>query len=183
VSVGTTNEPPKLTPEQAEAIPHLQQSVELLPQDPGMRANLCVALSLAGRPQEAIPHAREAVALSNGQNPLILDLLGRLYGQAGRLPEAIETTRRALDVASQAGDERLAHALRARLSSYEAAAGGRPLDSGAAPAPARPPRKAPLTLRGLGRVNAAHQFSLKKGYDWRRFPMGSGPFIGGGKSQ
>ena len=89
---------------------------------PLARTNLCLALSMAGRAQEAIPHAQQAVTLSNGQNPLILDLLGRLYAQAGRLPEAIETTRQALEVASQANDQQLARDLQARLSSYEAAA-------------------------------------------------------------
>ena len=39
-------------------------------------------------------------------------LLGRLYAQAGRLSEAIETTRRALAVALQASEERLARDLR-----------------------------------------------------------------------
>jgi len=106
-----------------EAIPHLLKAVELNPQNPMARTNLCLALSLAGRAQEAIPHAQQAVTLSNGQNPLILDLLGRLYAQAGRLPEAIETTRRALDIATQANDQQLARDLRARLSSYEAARG------------------------------------------------------------
>jgi Tfp pilus assembly protein PilF len=114
-----------------EAIPHLQKAVELSPKNPGALANLCLALSLAGRAQEAIPNAQQAVALSNGQNPLLLDMLGRLYAQAGRLPEAIETTRRALDVARRAGDERLVRDLQSRLSSYEAAA------EGGAPAPAR----------------------------------------------
>jgi tetratricopeptide (TPR) repeat protein len=109
-----------------EAIPHLQKAVELDPQNPGARGNLCLALSLAGRPQEAIPHAQEAVALTKGQNPLLLDMLGRLYAQAGRLSEAIEPTRQALEVATRAGDERLARDLRGRLSSYEAAAGGGP---------------------------------------------------------
>jgi len=50
--------------------------------------------------------------------------LGRLYAQAGRLSEAIETTRRALAVALQASDERLARDLRGRLSSHEAVVGG-----------------------------------------------------------
>jgi Flp pilus assembly protein TadD len=109
-----------------EAIPHLQKAVELDPQNPGARGNLCLALSLAGRPQEAIPHAQEAVALTKGQNPLLLDMLGRLYAQAGRLSEAIEPTRQALEVATRAGDERLARDLRGRLSSYEAAGGGGP---------------------------------------------------------
>ena len=58
-----------------------------------------------------------------GQNPLVLDLLGRLCAQAGRLPEAIEATRQALDLAIRAGAGR-ARDLRARLSSYEAGDGG-----------------------------------------------------------
>ena len=41
--------------------------------------------------------------------------------QAGRLAEAIDATRRAIDVASRAGDERLVRELQARLSSYESA--------------------------------------------------------------
>jgi Flp pilus assembly protein TadD len=106
-----------------EAIPHLRKAVELSPQNAMARANLCLALSLAGRPQEAIPHAQQAIALTNGQNPLLLDMLGRLYAQSGRVPEAIEPTRQALEIATRAGDERLARDLRGRLSSYEAAAG------------------------------------------------------------
>jgi tetratricopeptide (TPR) repeat protein len=108
-----------------EAVPHLQRAVEAAPQNPGALANLCLALSLAGRPGEAIPHAERAVALSSGQDPLILDLLGRLLAQTGRLPEAADATRRALEVATRAGDERLAAELRGRLASYEAAAAGR----------------------------------------------------------
>jgi tetratricopeptide (TPR) repeat protein len=111
----------------SEAIPHLQKAVELLPENPGTLANLCLALSLAGRPQEAIPHAERAVALSNGQDPLLLDLLGRLDAQAGRLPEAVDATRKSLDIAKRAQDARLVRELEGRLSAYEAAAapGGR----------------------------------------------------------
>ncbi len=106
-----------------DAIPHLQKAVELGPQNPMARANLCLALSMAGRAEEAIPHAQQAVTLSNGQDPLLLDMLGRLYAQAGRLPEAMEATRQALEIATRAGDERLARELRARLSSYQATPG------------------------------------------------------------
>jgi len=113
-----------------EAIPHLQKAVELAPQNPMARANLCLALSLAGRAQEALPHAEQAVTLTNGQDPLILDLLGRLNAQAGRLPEAIAATRKALEIASRANDQALARDLRARLSSYENAVGGTTPESG-----------------------------------------------------
>jgi tetratricopeptide (TPR) repeat protein len=113
----------------SEAIPHLQEAVELNPQNPMARANLCVALSMAGRAEEAIPHAQQAVALSNGENPLLLDMLGRLYAQAGRLPEAIEATRNALEIASRANDQALVHDLEGRLSSYESAGAGGPLSA------------------------------------------------------
>jgi len=105
-----------------EAIPHLLKAVELDPQNPMARANLCLALSLAGRAQEALPHAEQAVALTNAQDPLVLDLLGRLNAQAGRLPEAIGATRKALEIASGANDQPLVRDLRARLSAYEAGA-------------------------------------------------------------
>ena len=105
----------------SEAIPHLQRGVELGPQNPMARANLCLALSMAGRAQEAVPHAEQAVALTGGQDPRLLDMLGRVNAQAGRLAEAADATRRAIDVASRAGDERLVRDLQARLSSYESA--------------------------------------------------------------
>jgi Flp pilus assembly protein TadD len=107
-----------------EAIPHLRKAVELDPKNVASRANLCVALSMAGRPDEGIPHAVEGVALSNGSNPLMLDVLGRLYAQGHRYAEAIETTRRALDLARGARDEALARELAARLAAYQAAARG-----------------------------------------------------------
>jgi Flp pilus assembly protein TadD len=113
-----------------DAIPHLEKAVELGPQNPMARANLCLALSLAGRAEEAIPHAQQAVALTNGQDPLLLDMLGRLNAQAGRLPEAMEATRQALEIATRAGDERLARDLRTRLSTYEAAVGSGPREPG-----------------------------------------------------
>jgi len=113
-----------------DAIPHLQRAVELGPQNAMALGNLCLALSLAGRPQEAIPHAQQAVALTSGQDPLLLDMLGRLYAQAGRVPDAVEPTRRALEIATRAGDDSLARDLRGRLSTYEATVGGGPAEPG-----------------------------------------------------
>jgi Flp pilus assembly protein TadD len=107
-----------------EAIPHLQRAAELSPENPGVLVNLCLALSLADRSGEAIPVAQKAVALTSGQDPLVLDMLGRLYAQAGRLSEAIETTRQAIEVASRGGDARLVRDLQSRLSTYQATATG-----------------------------------------------------------
>jgi Flp pilus assembly protein TadD/Tol biopolymer transport system component len=116
-----------------EAVPHLQKAAELVPQNPLALGNLCLALSLAGRPQEAIPHAQQAVALTKGEDPLLLDMLGRLYAQAGRVPEALEPTRQALGIATRAGDVNLARDLRGRLSTYEAAASSGPVAAGRTP--------------------------------------------------
>jgi len=105
-----------------EAIPLLLEAVRGRPQSFTARMGLSMALSKAGRPQEAIPHAKEAVALSNGENPQVLELLGRLYAQTGRTADAIGPTQRALEVAAQIGDQQLVEDLRARLASYRAAA-------------------------------------------------------------
>ena len=123
----------------AAAIPHLAKAVELDPKNAAARANLCLALSLAYRPLEAIPHAEAAVDLTKGQDPVLLDMLGRLDGQAGRLADAADAARRAIDVASRAGDERLVRELRERLAAYESAA-AREAASGSAPAARTPSR-------------------------------------------
>ena len=123
----------------AAAIPHLAKAVELDPKNAAARANLCLALSLANRPLEAIPHAEAAVELTKGQDPVLLDMLGRLAGQAGRLSDAADAARRAIDVASRAGDERLVRELRERLAAYESAA-AREAASGSAPASRTPSR-------------------------------------------
>ena len=106
----------------SEGIPLLLKSVQGRPQSLTARMGLAIALSGAGRPQEALPHAREAVALSNGQNAEIIELLGRLYAQTGATADAIVWTRKALDMAAQAGDQQLVADLRAQLASYEASA-------------------------------------------------------------
>jgi Flp pilus assembly protein TadD len=120
----------------AEAIPHLGKAVELDPKNPAARANLCLALSLANRPLEAIAQAEQAVALTEGQDPILLDMLGRVNGQAGRLAEAAAAARRAIEVASRGGDARLVRELEGRLSAYEAAAARGP--AGGSPEPSRP---------------------------------------------
>jgi Flp pilus assembly protein TadD len=100
-----------------EAIQHLQKAVEYSPQNPRARANLSLALAMAGRVQEAIPHAEQAVALTNRRDPMMLDMLGSLYARGGRMTEAVETARLALEVAARGNDPRLTRDLREHLSS------------------------------------------------------------------
>jgi Flp pilus assembly protein TadD len=107
-----------------EAIPLLQKAVQGAPRNLQARTSLSLALSMTGRPEEAIPHAKEAVALANGQNPRTLELLGLLYAQTGKSADAVASTQRALEVATQTGDRQLADALRARLAGWRAPGAG-----------------------------------------------------------
>ncbi len=69
---------------------------------------------------EAVQMAERAVRLSGAREPAILDTLAAAYAEAGRFPQAIETARRALSIASEQGRQPLAEALKARIALYEA---------------------------------------------------------------
>jgi hypothetical protein len=60
----------------------------------------------------------EAVKLSGGRDPRILDRLAGVYAELGRFAQAVETARRALAVASEENDQQLVDALKARIASY-----------------------------------------------------------------
>jgi Tfp pilus assembly protein PilF len=102
-----------------QAIPHLERAIEIKPDDIGAHKNLGLALAGKGRFEEATRCWEEAVRLSGGRDPALLDLLGRGYAALSRFPEAAETERRALAAAERKDDRRLVEILRERLSSYE----------------------------------------------------------------
>ena len=102
-----------------EAIPHLRKAVEHDPENTLARSNLGLALSETGKVEEAIPHMQQAAKLSGGQDPMILSFLGELYARAGRVPEAVEVTRQAMAVATQARDTQLVAELQAKIAAYE----------------------------------------------------------------
>ena len=102
-----------------EAIQHLKQAVEAKPYYFIARANLALALSVTGRFAEAIPHQEEAVKLPGGDNPMQLGFLASLYAKTGRFADAVTTTRKALDLATRAGDTNLAAELQSDLAAFE----------------------------------------------------------------
>jgi tetratricopeptide (TPR) repeat protein len=102
-----------------EAITHLTEAVEYSPEVIALRMNLGMALATNGRWEEAISQMEEAVRLSGGRDPSILEVLSRAYAQSGRLPEAIRTTRQALEVATRTNNLQLAELLRNRLAEFE----------------------------------------------------------------
>jgi tetratricopeptide (TPR) repeat protein len=102
-----------------EGLPHLRKAVELDPEDLDANNNLGLVLAMSAKWDEALPHLELAAKLSQGQVPLILDLLARVYAAKGRFTEAVQTARQALDVATKQGSRRLAEELKASIAFYE----------------------------------------------------------------
>jgi tetratricopeptide (TPR) repeat protein len=68
---------------------------------------------------EAVKLSERAVQLSGGRNPEYLDTLAAAYAEAGRFADAVETARKALELATQHGEQDLAEALNSRIRLYE----------------------------------------------------------------
>jgi Tfp pilus assembly protein PilF len=66
-------------------------------------------------PAEAVALAREAVAVSAGENPAVLDTLATAQLAAGHRAEARTTAARALALAESQGRQALAHSIRTRF--------------------------------------------------------------------
>ena len=69
---------------------------------------------------EAVKLAERAVELSGGQEATFLDTLAAAYAEAGRFPDAIETARRGLEIATRQNQPQLREGLAARMRLYEA---------------------------------------------------------------
>jgi predicted Zn-dependent protease len=120
------------------------QIVAALPDEPGMRLNLGMALSMAGRPAEAIPHLEAALRLRPDLLPASL-FLGAARLETGHPAEAVAPLRTFLDTQPDDLDARgmLAQAL-STLGRHEDAAREYAVLSERAP-------RDPRTWFGLGR--------------------------------
>ena len=112
----------------AEAVVQWREAVRLQPKQIAFANNLAWVLATCPDAAvrdgaEAVQLAQRAVQLSGGQEPAILGTLAAAYAEAGRFPEAVQTARNALDLATQQNQQALADALRAKIALYEA---GRP---------------------------------------------------------
>jgi tetratricopeptide (TPR) repeat protein len=86
---------------------------------------------LATSPDAALRNGAEAAALServlrlpNGKDPAVLAVVAAAYAEAGRFPEALQSAKRALELATERGDQALAAELNGSIKLYES---GRPL--------------------------------------------------------
>jgi tetratricopeptide (TPR) repeat protein len=69
---------------------------------------------------EAVELARRAVQLDEGREPAILGTLAAALAEAGRFPEAVETARKALALATQQNKPSLIESVKVKLPLYEA---------------------------------------------------------------
>jgi tetratricopeptide (TPR) repeat protein len=108
----------------AEAVAQLQKVLELDPKHIPAQNNL--AWLLATCPdnslrdgKRAVEVAQQAVQLSGGKSPEILDTLAAAYAEAGRFPEAVETARRASDLSTAQNNQPLAQVIQNQLKLFE----------------------------------------------------------------
>jgi len=108
-----------------EAIGHYQQALEIKPADPATQNNLAWVLATGPDASlrngaKAVELARQANALTGGEDPIILHTLAAAYAEAGRFSEAVETAQKAIEPARVAGQQDLAGRLNIELKRYQA---------------------------------------------------------------
>ncbi len=107
-----------------EAIGHYEAALQL-EADPILPLNnLAWVLSVASddalrNGARAVKLAREANRLSNENNPVFVRTLAAAYAEAGEFEEAIQTARRALQLASDLGERRFANRIQEDVDLYQ----------------------------------------------------------------
>lgn len=102
-----------------DAATHLEQAITLAPQAFDYHYNYGRVLAAQGSLSQASAQFEQAAKLSKMQEPAVLEMLAATYSDTGRYSEAVETARRALDLAGQQYNDALAIRLRASLARYE----------------------------------------------------------------
>jgi tetratricopeptide (TPR) repeat protein len=120
-----------------EAAVHYRAAIKASPDYDAALNDLAWMWVTEGDPQrahlaEAISLARRACDLTRGSNATYLETLGAALSEAGRFPEAIEATERAIAVATSQGSQDVVAQLRKRLAMYRA---GRSYSGGAGAPP------------------------------------------------
>ena len=107
------------------AVAEYEKTLRIDPQDVPVLLNISRVLATCPDDKvrngpKAVDYASQANDLTGGKDPDILDHLAAAYAEAGRFNEAVETSRRALEFATTAGDAKLVHDIQARLALYRA---------------------------------------------------------------
>lgn len=107
-----------------EAIAPLEKVIELDPNSPMPISQLALILAenknaTYHNPQLAIRLAEQACKLTGYKQPEFLDTLALVYAADGKYQMAIETAKKALDIAQSRGQEQLKNRIQEHLRSYE----------------------------------------------------------------
>ena len=124
----------------AEALAHWRALLRLQPDNLSALIQTARLLATASDPAlrngaEAVTLAERAVKLAGEREPRAFDALASAYAETGRFPEAVQTERRAIEIAKQLNDLELVAVLTPRIALYQA---GTPLRQQRAPGPSRP---------------------------------------------
>ncbi len=115
-----------------DAIPYFEKALAAAPDSLEVRRELISAVghlawiratstdAKARDGSQAVLLAKEAVQLSGGREPAILEVLSAAYAEAGRFSKALETARRALEFAREEHNQALTAGLNRAITSYEA---------------------------------------------------------------
>jgi tetratricopeptide (TPR) repeat protein len=98
-----------------KSILHFKKVVEISPDNSEIQRNLGHALAEKKIFKDACVHLEIAVRLSNEKDALALFLLGRVYTDLNRIPEAVQVVRKALEVSISQHNVELIQAVRAHL--------------------------------------------------------------------
>jgi Flp pilus assembly protein TadD len=115
---------------EAEAVAAYREALRLGERSPGLLNQLAWLLAATPEPgphspAEAVRLAEEAVALTQGADPNVLDTLAVAYAAAGRSDKALATAQRALELAEAQNRHDLARSIEQRLLEQGDRAGGR----------------------------------------------------------
>jgi tetratricopeptide (TPR) repeat protein len=108
-----------------EAIHQYEEAIKRLPNNTEAYNNLAWLLAtkeheLSGNPEKAITLAKRACELTNDKSASYLDTLAVTYAAAGRFPDAITTAQKAIQLAADSGQTKLADKIKGRLELYRA---------------------------------------------------------------
>jgi tetratricopeptide (TPR) repeat protein len=108
----------------AAAIAQFQKVLDLVPRHVTAQNNLAWLLATCPdnslrNGQKAVEVAQQAVQLSGGNAPEILDTLAAAYAEAGRFPEAVATAQRALDLSAAQNKKPLVEVIQDQLKLFE----------------------------------------------------------------
>ena len=104
-----------------EAITHFSEVVRLDPNNAEVHYMLANAMAALGKLDEAIQNYTKAIRIKPeiDTSARLHDLLGMNYAKAGRFQEALQSARKAADLARAAGQETLAQQIERRIELYK----------------------------------------------------------------